>query len=268
MEKMNNSRDVFVFQTAWREILMTYPDSIRLEVYDAVMDYAATGEVPELKPLAKMAFSFIKADIDRRDAVQKELLDALYADAGCDDGRKRKKERRGRKSKRDRQDGEDGGMRFKPDFVPGQGQGLIYPAVGEAEGDILNFVARRWNAVCGDNMGLPKVSTLTASRRKKLHRRVKEWTKNFGENIADTVARLFAAIRQSDFLRGENRFGWRVTFDWIVKNATNALKVLEGNYKACDRLQVRTRCARDRADFGKESAGSGSASWSPIMSIM
>lgn len=238
---MNNSRDVFVFQTAWREILMTYPDSVRLEVYDAVMDYAATGEVPELKPLARMAFSFIKADIDRREAAQKELLDALYADAGCDDGRKRKKERRGRKSK---------------------------PAVGEADGDILNFVARRWNAVCGDNMGLPKVSTLTASRRKKLHRRVKEWTKNFGENIADTVARLFAAIRQSDFLRGENRFGWRVTFDWIVKNATNAIKVLEGNYKACDRMQVRPRCARDRADFGKESASIGSSSWSPIMSIM
>lgn len=43
---------------------MGYPPEIRLEVYDAVIEYASSGTVPELKPLAKMAFSFIKREID------------------------------------------------------------------------------------------------------------------------------------------------------------------------------------------------------------
>ena len=36
-------------------------------------------------------------------------------------------------------------------------------------------------------------------------------------------------IRHSDFLRGENKNGWMITFDWFVK-PNNFLKVLEGNY--------------------------------------
>ena len=43
---------------------MDYPPEVRLEVYDAVIRYAASGTLSELKPLAKMAFSFIKKEID------------------------------------------------------------------------------------------------------------------------------------------------------------------------------------------------------------
>ena len=54
----------FVFNVAWQEVLMDYPPEVRLEVYDAVIRYAASGTLSELKPLAKMAFSFIKKEID------------------------------------------------------------------------------------------------------------------------------------------------------------------------------------------------------------
>lgn len=43
---------------------MEYPAEVRLEVYEAAIDYAASGTLSELKPLAKMAFSFIKKEID------------------------------------------------------------------------------------------------------------------------------------------------------------------------------------------------------------
>lgn len=57
-------RKSFVFNVAWQEILSDYPAEVRLEVYDAVIRYAASGTLPELKPMANMAFSFIKREID------------------------------------------------------------------------------------------------------------------------------------------------------------------------------------------------------------
>lgn len=54
----------FLFNIAWRDVLMDYPAEVRYEVYDAIIEYAASGRLSELKPLAKMAFSFIKYEMD------------------------------------------------------------------------------------------------------------------------------------------------------------------------------------------------------------
>ena len=58
-------RDSFVFFIEWAEALRECPDGVRLEVYDAIIEYAASGIVPELKQQAKLAFGFIKGQIDR-----------------------------------------------------------------------------------------------------------------------------------------------------------------------------------------------------------
>ena len=60
----DTKRKSFVFYIEWQEVLMEYPSEVRLEVYDAIIRYAASGMLSELKPLAKMAFSFIKKQID------------------------------------------------------------------------------------------------------------------------------------------------------------------------------------------------------------
>lgn len=54
----------FIFNLEWAEVLKDYPAEVRLEVYDAIIRYAASGTLSELKPLAKMAFSFAKREID------------------------------------------------------------------------------------------------------------------------------------------------------------------------------------------------------------
>lgn len=59
-----SKRKSFIFNVAWQEVLMEYPPEVRLEVYDAIIRYVASGKLSELKPLAKMAFSFIKNEID------------------------------------------------------------------------------------------------------------------------------------------------------------------------------------------------------------
>lgn len=57
----NNS---FVFNLDWYAVMLEYPPEVRFEVYEAIFIYAASGTLPELKPLAKMAFSFIKKEMD------------------------------------------------------------------------------------------------------------------------------------------------------------------------------------------------------------
>lgn len=54
----------FIFNVEWQEVLVDYPPEVRLEVYEAIIEYVASGTLSELKPLAKMAFSFIKKEVD------------------------------------------------------------------------------------------------------------------------------------------------------------------------------------------------------------
>ena len=75
------NRKNFVFSVRWQEVLMEYPAEVRLEVYDAVIRYAASGTLSELKPLSKMAFSFIKNEIDYNNQKYDEKVENLRANA-------------------------------------------------------------------------------------------------------------------------------------------------------------------------------------------
>ena len=61
----------FTFHTSWADALRALPAEARLEVYDAIVAYAATGSVSDLSPFANMAFSFMRAAIDA-DAATRE----------------------------------------------------------------------------------------------------------------------------------------------------------------------------------------------------
>lgn len=55
----------FTATTAWRKSIEILPDNARLEVYDAIFKYAEDGIAPEhLSDMARVAFSFIRTDID------------------------------------------------------------------------------------------------------------------------------------------------------------------------------------------------------------
>lgn len=57
-------KSTFLFNTEWGEVLMDFGAEVKLEVYEAIIRYAASGTVGELKPQAKMAFAFIKREMD------------------------------------------------------------------------------------------------------------------------------------------------------------------------------------------------------------
>lgn len=74
---------------------------------------------------------------------------------------------------------------------------------------------------------LPMVVTFNEKRKQKLTSRWEEF-KKIGEP-AEVWARLLAIIKKSKFLTGEQG-DWKCSFDWLIDNSTNWLKVYEGHY--------------------------------------
>jgi hypothetical protein len=85
-------------------------------------------------------------------------------------------------------------------------------------GDVRR-VKEAWNA-----LGLGQITTITADtvRGKSLKARIKQ-------NGVDKVLAAVERVGKSSFLQGQNKRGWIITFDWLVK-PNNFLKVLEGQY--------------------------------------
>lgn len=83
-------------------------------------------------------------------------------------------------------------------------------------------IIEAWNSLTC--YGIKGIQTITPNtqRYEWLNARLKQ----YGE---DKVLLAIDKIRQSDFLKGDNKKGWSITFDWFVK-PNNFPKVLEGNY--------------------------------------
>ena len=54
----------FTFHESWKNVISGLPAQVRLEVYDAIMEYGLSGTLTELKATAGLAFAILKNDID------------------------------------------------------------------------------------------------------------------------------------------------------------------------------------------------------------
>lgn len=78
---MKSDKQTFVFRLEWAQVLKQQPDSIRLAVYDAIIDYVQTGKEPPQDSSVYFAFLFIKNQIDKDTAKYEEVC-AKRAEAG------------------------------------------------------------------------------------------------------------------------------------------------------------------------------------------
>lgn len=78
-----------------------------------------------------------------------------------------------------------------------------------------------WNIFAG-HYRLAKVEAISDSRRKKLSSRLQEKTFDY--------FRILDKAKSSAHLRGDNNGSWKITFDWVIENDKNYLKIIEGNY--------------------------------------
>ena len=51
------------------------------------------------------------------------------------------------------------------------------------------------------------------------------------ENAIPILREILVKIQESNFLKGDNKLGWRASFDWLFENGKNWVKVYEGNYR-------------------------------------
>lgn len=82
-------RKTFVFYKEWKVAVKDLPDTIRLELYEGIMEYAFAGNIPELSPMAQIAFNFVKPSIDRDTDKYMSIADRNKAN-GANGGRPKK----------------------------------------------------------------------------------------------------------------------------------------------------------------------------------
>lgn len=100
-------------------------------------------------------------------------------------------------------------------------------------------IIEKWNS-----LGLQKIISINAGtqRHKLLNARLKEYG-------YETIIQAIENINQSSFLKGQNKKGWTITFDWFIK-PNNFIKVLEENYTDKNDLSVNE--SNDWEEWGNE----------------
>ena len=85
------------------------------------------------------------------------------------------------------------------------------------KGDCEKFVTL-WNEICGEK--LPKVRELTDNRKRQIRSRLKKKPFPWWKTVFEKIVRL-------PFYCGGGEHGWKCTIDYIIRNDTNAVKILE-----------------------------------------
>ena len=192
----------------------------------AVMRYASALELPEMDGITSMAFSFIKANMDKDNEKYERMVKARQ-EAGKSGGRPKangffEKQTKAKKAngffeKQNNPDNDNDN-----DNVNDNDSNLIDTDVSICHTGTVQRIVEAWNTIADKNPAIPKITKMArgSKRYNSLMARVKE----YGENEVLTAIRN---IEDSRFLRGEN--GWVIKFDWFVL-PNNFPKVLEGNY--------------------------------------
>ena len=240
----------FVFNIDWRDVLMDYPAEVRYEVYDAIIEYAASGKLLELKPLAKMAFSFIKKEMDfnyeryketvaKRSEAGKKGMSVRYAAKGAptyvtSDNKTNKSYQMVTKLTSDNKTNiyDNDNVNDNDNSINSANAELCEqlevdsPAVNadKKKNNIdYNRIINLYHSLCPS---FPRIRMLSDARKQKLRIRFQDEMKS----DISLLESIFRKMEESKFLRGDNKNGWKASFDWLFENSKNWVKVVEGNY--------------------------------------
>lgn len=101
----------------------------------------------------------------------------------------------------------------------------VEPEKPKAEKLPFKDIKAMWNETCP---GFPKLFTISEARKNKMRLRIAEM--GGLEKALPLIKQIFEKMQQSKFLKGDNKRGWKASFDWLFENDKNWVKVYEGNY--------------------------------------
>lgn len=102
-------------------------------------------------------------------------------------------------------------------------------------------IKEMWNETCP---GFPKLFTISEARKNKMRLRISEM--GGVEKALPLLKQIFTKMQQSNFLKGDNKRGWKASFDWLFENDKNWVKVFEGNYDNKPEQPTATRYGNNR----------------------
>jgi len=105
----------------------------------------------------------------------------------------------------------------------------------------LEEIKNSWNTIAA-KYNLSQIKSMSTSRKTKIKLRIKDFSLSMSTSrktkiklrIKDfslaEIKEAIEKIKYSSFLQGKNGSNWRITFDWLITNDSNILKILEDNY--------------------------------------
>lgn len=255
-----------IFYASWKEALQGLPDSVRLEVYEAAIDFAMSGEEPDLSGAAALAFSFIRQDIIRDIQKYERICErnrangkkggapignrnALKAEKGQTTQNNPNNPLESKTTQNNPNDNDDDN-----DVINDNNIGLSNDNPPVESGSLSSF-ALDMKSLMGffnttmKNSGalIPAIRTISGPRKTHTLARIREHGAGAFRLMVETAA-------QSDFLNGRNAKAWTANYDWLIK-PENFVKVIEGNYKN------RQHGSRTQFDSGAGQEGTGGSGY-------
>lgn len=223
----------FVLYAEYAEHMEDLSMEQRGTLFTAIMNYANEVDLPEMDGAVKMAFSFIKKQLDRDSEKYEDTIEKRR-NAGRASGlaRRNKSKQKGtertyvkcvEQTQTKRTDNVDVDVDDDVDVdVNNNSSDSDESDCQNPQADVRRAI-ELWNTLA--DLGIKPVSKIApgAKRFDYLRARIRQYGMAEYENAINR-------IRGSDFLQGKHTGKpWQITFDWFVL-PSNFPKVLEGNY--------------------------------------
>ena len=247
--------DSFILYTSYYAIIEGLTDEQLGKLMRAIFIYARDGEVINLEPTLRMAFAFIKDDMERNQAKYNEKREKLRANAqkrwqkkqlDANAEEPQQKHTKAYKSMQLDANAEialhndnvyvndnvyDNDVSKETDNNIPSKEGLsisenpkVDPAKRCAKID-FSAIKEYWNTKHDQSGSVMRRLTLMSDQRKgNVRSRIRE----YGGDV-QMVYKAIDKAMASDFMNGKNGKGWVASFDWMMC-PSNFPKVLEGNY--------------------------------------
>ena len=255
----------FLFYQRWREQMKRLPDNERLQIYDAICDYAFENKESNLAYYLESILDNIRLTINENRAKQQAFIE-LQKEKGRKSAESRKKKNltavdlvqpnltavdvgstettnnKNKKENNNKKDNIDSSLHSESTSTEAvdsetESDGKITIAKSDEEKEnreYCNNVAKYFNEQMQGKQ-VRKIVKLNQSRMSQVLARTKEYGK-------EAVAQVIVKTANSNFLNGDNNRGFLATFDWVFR-PTNFPKIYEGNYDNRTSIQRSTSAA-------------------------
>ena len=279
--------DSFILYTSYYALIEGLTDEQLGQLTRAIFLYARDGKTINLEPVVRMAFAFIKDNIERnqdkyqakceknrqialererkkREAREKAGNTNVHERTRTCENNTNVHERSPYDNDNDNEYDNDNDVSKETDNKPSkegiQSASVKPEAPGGGKGSKsqkIDYAAVKeyWNRKHDETKSaMPPITLMTENRKVMVKARVRQC-----KGDVKTLYRVIDIAMASDFMNGNNKHGWLGKFDWIFGNEQNFAKVLEGNFNnepaASQQPQSAAVKAQDPAATARPSIG-------------